>query len=149
MPSPSRLAAREQIRLHRGPMTGHSPIRTLPAFPTRCFSASITWMLIRATLLRSTVRTVDSGTTCKPGRRRAVAVTDVRSLLLDTGQSGVVSPGWRRILAPEAIVAPTVAGCNGTDGWWLKERSFGSRWPLRPAILIGYLVNHPPPPCFL
>src|SRR5229473_1738002 len=137
MPSPSRLAAREQIRLHRGPMTGHSPIRTLPAFPTRCFSASITWMLVRATLLRSTVRTVDPGTTCKPGRRRTVAVTDVRSLLLDTDQSGVVSPGWQRILAPEAIVAPRVAGCNGTDGRRVEERSFGSRRSLRTAILTG------------
>jgi len=48
-------------------------------------------MLVRATLLRSTVRTVDPGTTCKPVRRRTVAVTDVRSLLLDTGESGVVS----------------------------------------------------------
>jgi hypothetical protein len=70
-------------------------------------------MLIRATLLPSTVRTVDPGTTCNGEQDRAVP--DVRSLVLDTGPDDMFpEPGdpWRNL--PHCCTK--VVGAQW-DGW--------------------------------
>jgi len=62
-------------------------------------------MLLRATLLGSTLRTIDPGTTCKPGRRRALAAPMSAHSLLDTGLERICFPVGEDFLH-EGIVAP-------------------------------------------
>src|SRR5207253_3797456 len=59
-------------------------------------------------------RTLDPGTTCD--RERWWTVPDVRSLVLDTEESGVVSSDREEILCVCELLHQRLCSCNGTDG---------------------------------
>jgi len=127
-------SARGRGWLHRGPHEralapfGHAGLSD------PMFLSTYTWMLLRATLLGSTLRTIDQARLANRDGRRAlpqpIPLTPVRHRV-----ERICFPGWRRFLAPKALLHPgSPAAMDGRvtgdkrDGKGSKLHSLGTPW---------------------